>query len=103
MRIYIQTTIVNSDMEWEVRINKEERLKSPQKQLPTCDITTPYHLNTATTTISQPPLHRNPTTYEVRDVWEWKRDSCKDGLAVHKVSHASFAEDTYPFDSLIRG
>ena len=80
-----------------MRNNAEERLDSPQKEIPTCDIPTSDHLTTAPTTISPPSQHRNPTTEEERDVFEaiavreFACDSCKDELAVNKVNHTSIA------------
>ena len=85
-----------------MRNNTEERLESPQMELPTCDIPSTDHLTTAPTNISPPSPHRNPTTDEERDVCEGKGDSYKDELAVNKVNHTSLVQYTYLSDSVIR-
>ena len=90
-----------------MRNNTEERLESPQMELPTCDIPSTDHLTTAPTTNSKPSQQRNPTTDEEREVCEaiagreFAGNSCKDELALNKVNHTSIAQHPYPSNSFL--
>ena len=71
MRIYSETPITNSDMEWLMRNNTEEGLESKQNELHTCEIPSLSHLPTG----RQRRLNISPCGDNERAVCEGKGDS----------------------------